>query len=305
MGRFQKNLVHPCYILIWTELTGDAFMAKGRLRVATCQFSENWQPGRNAGMVRRYIAVAKRMGADVVHFHECALSGYGGKVGDADYDWPGLREATESVLAEAARRRIWVVLGSSHPLTRPHKPHNSLYLISPAGRIVDRYDKRFCMQTELEVYSPGDHFVTFDLNGAACALLICFDLRFPEIYRQLYKLGVRVVFQSFHNGRMDGPGVHEHVMRQTLQAHAGSNAMWISAPNSSAYYSRWPSVFITPDGCIEKSLRRNRAGIMLNTVDLSKRYYDPSAPFRDAAVNGALNSGVPVTDPRSADRQGL
>jgi len=44
---------------------------------------------------------------------------------------------------------------------------------------------------------------------------------------------------------------------------------------------------------------------MLNTVDLSKRYYDPSAPFRDAAVNGVLNSGAPVTDPRSVDRQGL
>ena len=280
-------------------------MPKGKLRIATCQFSENWQPRRNAVMVRRYISAARRMRADVVHFHECALSGYGGEVGSPDYDWSALREATEQLLAEAAKRGIWVVLGSSHPLTPPHKPHNSLYLISPQGKIADRYDKRFCTEGDLDVYGPGDHFVTFRIHGVRCGLLICYDLRFPEIYRELYQLGVRVVFQSFHNGRMGGPGIHEHIMRQTLQAHAGINAMWISAPNSSASYSRWPSVFITPDGKIEGQLSRNRPGIMINTVDLSRTYYDASAPFRDSAIRGALHSGKCVRDARSADRTGL
>ena len=280
-------------------------MAGRTLRVATCQFSECWRPRRNAAMIRRYIAAAKRMRADVVHFHECALSGYGGKVAEADYDWSGLRRQTEGILAEAARRRIWVVLGSSHPLTPPHKPHNSLYLISPDGRIVDRYDKRFCTEGDLDVYSPGDHFVTFELASVPCALLICFDLRFPEIYRELCRRGVRLIFQSFHNGRTDGPGIHEHIMRQTLQAHAGMNATWISAPNSSAHYSRWPSVFIEPDGRIAGQLQRNRAGIMLNTVDPAKVYYDPVAPFRAAALRGALHNGTCVRDPRSTDRTGL
>jgi predicted amidohydrolase len=42
-----------------------------------------------------------------------------------------------------------VVLGSAHPLTPPHRPHNSLYVISDKGQLVDRYDKRFCSNTEI------------------------------------------------------------------------------------------------------------------------------------------------------------
>ncbi len=288
------------------EIENQKHPLTGKLRIATCQFSETWSPLRNAALVRRYIARAKRERCDVVHFHECALSGYCGKVGESDYDWAALREATLSVMEEAKRQGIWVVLGSSHPLTPPHKPHNSLYLISPQGQIVDRYDKRFCMTHELEFYTPGDHWVAFDLNGIRCGLLICFDLRFPEVYRALYRQGVRVIFQSFYNGRMDGPGIHEHIMPQTVAAHAGMNGMWISAPNSSAHYSRWGSVFVGPDGRIDGRLPRNRAGMMVNTVDLSEPRYDPAAPFRDDAMNGKLHSGQPVQgDPRSERRTEL
>ena len=281
-------------------------MAKGKLRVATCQFSEAFQPRRNAAIVRRYIVAAARRRCDVVHFHECCLSGYGPPVGTAQYDWDALHEATESVMAEAKRCGTWVVLGSSHRLTGRRKPHNSLYLISPDGKIIDRYDKRFCTGGDLETYSPGDHFVTFRLNGIRCSLLICYDLRFPEVYRELYKLGVKVIFQSFHNGGQKGPSVHEHIMRQTVQAHAGINAMWISANNSSKFYSAWPSVFITPDGKIEGMLKRNRAGMMVNAIDVADTFYDAGAAFRDRAIRGILHSGTLVSsDPRSTDRKCL
>ncbi len=277
----------------------------GRLRIATCQFAEGWQPRRNAAVIRRYIAAAAGQRADLVHFHEGALSGYRGRIGSREYDWAALREAAESVVAEARRRRLWVVLGSAHPLTPPHRPHNSLYLISPAGRIVDRYDKRFCTTGELAVYTPGDRCVTFELRGVTCGLLICYDLRFPELYAELYRRGVRVVFQSFHNGRMKGPGIHEHIMPQTLQGHAGINGMWISAANSSAWYSRWGSVFIGPDGRIERRLPRNRAGVMVNVVDLARPFYDAGVAFRDLALRGRRHNGRTVHDPRSRTRTSL
>lgn len=278
---------------------------KKTLRIATCQFAESYAPRRNAVMVRRYIAAAARRRADIVHFHEGALSGYGPGLAEPDYDWAALREATESMQAEAARRRVWVVLGSAHPLTSPHKPHNSLYLVGPDGRIADRYDKRFCTAGDLRTYTPGDHWVTFDLHGLRCGLLICYDLRFPEAYRELYRRGVRVLLQSFHNAHMPGPGIHQHIMRQTMQAHAGIHGMWVSATNSSAWYSRWPSAFITPDGKIDAQLRRNRAGLMVNTADPRKSYYDAGVVYRDLALSGALHTGRTVRDPRSQDRTSL
>jgi predicted amidohydrolase len=57
--------------------------------------------------------------------------------------WPLLAAAAGGVLVLAGALRLWVVLGSAHRLTPPHKPHNSLYVISDQGRIIDSYDKRF------------------------------------------------------------------------------------------------------------------------------------------------------------------
>ncbi len=277
-----------------------------RLRIATVGFAENWDPRHNGPIIRQAIADAKKKRADVVHFHECALSGYGGKLAEKDYDWDVLREETALVLEKAKKHKIWVVLGSSHRLTGSNKPHNSLYIIAPEGKIVDRYDKRFCTGGDLKSYSPGDHFVTFTINGIKCTALICYDVRFPELYREVYKIGARVIFDSFHNARAKKvPNNHTKIMRTMLQGHAAVNNVWISATNSAAKKTSWPGVFITPDGMIAKELpfEDDKTNLMVNTVNLKRRYKDASAPYRDDSIAGKLNSGEVVKgDPRSEDR---
>ncbi|MHC4437363.1 MAG: hypothetical protein ACYS3S_08400, partial [Planctomycetota bacterium] len=60
--------------------------------------------------------------------------------------------------------------------------------------------------------------------------------------------------------------------------------------NSSGYYSPYPSCFIQPDGKIIRQLRANRPGLMVNAVDLGRKFYDPMADFRDMAISGKLNN---------------
>jgi len=216
------------------------------------------------------------------------------------YKWNLLKKETENIMALAGQLGLWVVLGSMHRLTEPNKPHNSLYLVNPKGKIVDRYDKRFCTKGDLRRLTPGNRFVNFSINGVKCSLLICFDLRFPEVYRELYKQKVNCIFQSFYNARQKGPSVHTHIMRQTMQCRAATNHFWVSMANSSGYYSPYPSCFIQPDGKIVKQLKQNRAGLMVNTVDLSKKFYDPMADFRDKAIAGELSNGPEtIKAPRS------
>jgi predicted amidohydrolase len=281
------------------------------LKVATCQFAVGPSIKRNARKICELLHKAAKAKADIVHFPECALSGYVGTdfPSFAGYDWELLKEETLKIMALAGKLRLWVVLGSTHRLTpnknirgqaEPNKPHNSLYLINREGKIADRYDKRFCTRQDLRRLTPGSRFVFFTINGVKCSLLICFDSRFPELYRQLYKQGVNCIFQSFYNARQNGPSVHTHIMRQTMQCHAATNHFWVSMSNASGYYSPYPSCFIQPNGMIVRQLKANRAGIMVNTVDLSKEFYDPMADFRDMAISGALNNAPKViNDPRS------
>ncbi len=277
-------------------------MAQGILKIATCQFAVGSSIKRNSNNICRLIQKAGKLGADIVHFSECALSGYvGTDFPEFDgYDWELLKEQTRKIMDLAERLNIWVVLGSTHRLTAPNKPHNSLYLINPKGSIVNRYDKRFCTPGDLHRLTPGNRFVNFDINGVKCSLLICFDLRFPELYRALYKKDVNCILQSFYNAKQSGPSIHTHIMRQTMQAHAACNHFWVSMANASGYYCPYPSSFIQPDGRIISQLKANRSGVMVNTVDLHKEFYDPMAKFRDTAVAGILSNGPEkIDDPRS------
>jgi len=262
------------------------------LKIAICQFAVGKSIKRNSRQIQKFLQQARRAKADIVHFPECALSGYVGfDFPNFDsFNWELLKEETLKITALAGKLKLWVVLGSVHLLTAPNKPHNCLYLIGPDGKIRDRYDKRFCVAGELRRFTPGNRFVYFKIKGVKCSLLICFDARFPELYRELYKQGVNCVLQSFYNARQKGPSVHTHIMRQTMQCRAATNHFWVSMANASGYYSPYPSCIIAPDGVIVKQLKQNRAGMMVNTVDLKRKFYDPMAGVREMAIAGALSN---------------
>jgi deaminated glutathione amidase len=292
-------------VLIFLVLGGlVAGSAAAEIRVGTCQFPVSADVAANGEWIRRQMGEAQALGADIVHFPETALSGYAGPdhASLAGFPWAQQRAELELILAAARKLRVWVVLGATHRLSGQHKPHNSLYVIDPAGAIVDRYDKRFCTSGDLKHYSPGDHFVTFEVNGVRCGLLICYDIRFPELYRQYSKLGVQLMFHSFYNARQKEGSIHPKIMPPTAQARAATNGMFISLNNSSAPRS-WESRFITPDGLIARALVLDQPGVMVNVVDTAKKYYDASAAFRRGAIDGQLHSGERVSDPRSSDRK--
>lgn len=311
----KKNLLPvPVFLFVSILLMSTDIIAQklvdgkesGRMRIASCQFPVSSDIRENYSWIKKLLIEAKLKKADIVHFPECALSGYPGTDMNSleNLKWDELGKVTDSIMKMAGELKIWVILGSVHRLTGDNKPHNSLYLINPDGQIEDRYDKRFCTSGDLKYFTPGDHFVKFTINGVDCGLLICYDIRFPELYRQYRKMDVDVIFQSFHNARQKPGSIHPVIMHITAQAMAGINYFYMSLTNSSAAES-WPCYFITPDGLVQNKLSDNLPGIMISDIDLSDNYYDASKPYRLDAINGKLNSGECVEDPRSSDRKSL
>jgi deaminated glutathione amidase len=276
----------------------------GKIRIASCQFPVGSDISANCAWMIDQITEASLKKADIVHFPECALSGYPGvDMPSLDqFDWDELYRNTDSILALAKDLKLWVVFGSVHRLSGNHKPHNSLYIVNPQGEITDRYDKRFCTGGDLEYFTPGDHFVTFKVNGVNCGLLICYDVRFPELYREYRKLDCDVIFQSFHNARQKKGSIHPVIMPVSAQAHAATNYFYMSLTNSSAPES-WPCHFITPDGLIQNKLPVNIPAILISDVDKAVKYYDASKDYRSDAIGGKLNSGETVKDTMSVNRR--
>ncbi len=303
-----------------------------KLNVATCQFPTSGDTQSNFRYLSQLMEEAKQQGADVAHFPEAGLSGYAGADLEnyAGYDWELLRERTLDLIHLAGRLRLWTILGSSHKLSAPHKPHNSLYIIDNEGQLIDRYDKRFCSGDVLEKtgdlahYSPGDHFSVFEINGIRCGTLICYDYRYPELYREYKRKGVQLMFHSFHAAHFSperlreseewiGPEYHSYncaatytypgiTMPATMIAAAASNHMWISCPNSSAMENCWGSFFVRADGIITGQLDRHSPGILFSKIDSEAELYDSTAAWRGNALSGILHSGTLVQDERSDQR---
>jgi predicted amidohydrolase len=285
------------------------------LRAATCQFSVEADIDHNRRWVLKQIEQAAAQNADVVHFSECALSGYAGvDIPDAAHiDWDALVGATRDVQAAAKKHKLWVLLGSTHRLSGRNKPHNCVYVIDPRGRIADRYDKRFCTGTDgkkptfdLFHYTPGNRFVTFRAGGVTCGILICYDYRFPELYRHYKRLGVHVIFQSFHNARStvvadESYDIWRTIVPSTMACRAAENHFWVSADNSTARPSRWASFAVRPDGAIVGRLRLHTPGVLITDMVLDPTLFDAPGAWREAAMNGQLHSGRLVRDPRSTD----
>ncbi len=290
-----------------------------QLRVATCQFAVEASVGHNRCSVLRQMEQAARSGADVAHFSEACLSGYAGvdMPGSGAINWDELTAATRDVMAAARRLGLWVLLGSAHRLSDGVKPHNSLYVIDAKGDIVDRYDKRFCTGTggkkptlDLCHYTPGNRLTTCRIKGVLCGFLICYDYRFPELYREYRKLGVEVMFQSFHNARTSPVADQRYniwrtIVPATMSCRAAENHFWFSANNSTTRPSRWASFTVRPDGQIMGQLKLHRPGVLMTDMAIDPKLFDAPGPWRERAMNGVLHSGELVDDPRSEDRRCL
>lgn len=246
-------------------------------------------------------AAAKR--ARLVQFPEGMLSGYA-KEQIADWsqvDWGVVRAELEQMMALAAELRLWVVLGSAHPLTPPHRPHNSLYVISDAGELVDRYDKRFCSHTEINhFYSPGSDPVVFDVDGYRFGCMICVEVNFPHLFSQYERLGVECLLLSAYPV--------DSIFELKARAYAAINCYWVALSLPAQTLDLMPAGLITPAGIYAAQVT-GRAELAVITLDRD----DPALtvplrharPWRATALKGDIYRTRAVTDPRSTNRRSL
>jgi predicted amidohydrolase len=106
--------------------------------------------------------------------------------------------------AEVARRRgAWILVGSiAETSSDGNRPYNSSALLAPDGSIAAVYRKLHLfdvavddgpVDTESARVTAGDRLVTADLDGVTLGMTICYDLRFPELYRSLALAGAHIL----------------------------------------------------------------------------------------------------------------
>ena len=176
-------------------------------QIAAVQMISGPEVGANLVEAARLIGEAVAQGAKLV-----ALPEYFPLIGASDAERLAVREQDDGgpiqqFMSETAKRHgIWLV-GGSLPLAAddPAKLRNTCLVYDDAGRRVARYDKihLFSFTRGTESYNeslsiePGSGVVSFDTPFGRIGLAICYDLRFPELFRALGEIDLLVLPSAF------------------------------------------------------------------------------------------------------------
>jgi nitrilase len=245
-------------------------------RIAAVQLASGPNVKGNLNEAGRLIEMAVAEGAKLV-----ALPEYFAIMGLKDGDKVKAREkpgsgAIQDFLSATARRHgIWLV-GGSVPLesVSPDKVRNSCLVYDDSGKLAARYDKIHLFGFEMgkERYAeertiePGKDVVTVDTPFGRLGLSICYDLRFPELYRAMKPVDIILVPSAFTE--TTGKAHWETLIR----ARAIENLAYVLAPAQGGYHvngreTHGDSMIVDPWGVVLDRLPRG-SGVVVAGVNL-------------------------------------
>jgi predicted amidohydrolase len=205
--------------------------AAGKFRVGLIAMRSGRRPSDNIAAATRLIEEAKQGGADYVLTPEMT------NIMEIDRERlfativPEEQDPMLAALRELARALgLPIHIGSLAIKVSPDKAANRSFLIDPAGDIVARYDKIHMFDVDLKGgesyresrnFRAGDLAVVTDLPWGRLGLTICYDLRFPALYRALAEAGALFITIPSAFTRQTGEA-HWHVLNRARAIETGS-----------------------------------------------------------------------------------
>ena len=252
-----------------------------RFLVAAAQMASGPHVDANLQEARRLISQASEAGASLVALPEnFAFMGYGetDKLKFAEADGCGIIQ--DFLSAQAHKHGIFLV-GGTVPIStaggakiRPTAP-----VYGPDGRCWGRYDKIHLFDVEVapgeayresEVQQGGTEPLLLETPLGRIGLAVCYDLRFPELFRELAKRGMELLVVPSAFTAVTGEA-HWNLLVRTR---AVENLCYVVAPDQGGYHvngreTHGESMVVDPWGGVMQSLSSG-SGIALGEVDLQR-----------------------------------
>lgn len=163
------------------------------MRVFACQFDIAWEDKRaNFAKVHRLIAEASPPAGSLLVLPEIFATGFSMNI--ARVAEPSQGE-THAFLAALARDWKSYVIGGVATTTAGSKCRNEALVFDTSGHEIGRYCKQqpFTLGGERESYEPGERHVLVTCGEFTVAPFVCYDLRFPELFRPAVRDGAQVI----------------------------------------------------------------------------------------------------------------
>ncbi|MDB5427468.1 MAG: amidohydrolase [Phenylobacterium sp.] len=220
---------------------------------------------------------------------------------DEDVVVTGLRQAAKDL-------GVWLLIGSALVEREDGKAANRSVLVSPQGAVTATYDKLHMFDVDLPTgessresatYEPGDRAVTAQAGELRLGMTVCYDLRFPALYRALALAGAEVMTIPSAFTRPTGAAHWEVLMR----ARAIETGAFVLAPAQGGRHedgrgTYGHSIVVAPWGEVLAQLDHDEPGVLIADLDLT-------AAARARAAIPVLANARAFAAPRVLGQEGV
>ena len=232
-------------------------MPNRKFTVAVCQLRTELSQQETFSKAARMVREAAEGGADAVCLPEmfnCPYSkNYFRKIAALGH------EETVSRMSQWAKDNKIILIGGSIPETEDGKIYNTCFVFDENGQNIARHRKVHLFDVDIpgmrfaesHTFSPGSDITVFDTKLGKMGVAICFDVRFPEMFRAMAKRGAEIVFLPAQFNMKTGPA---H-WKQSISMRALDNEVFFVGAAAARYidfdYECWGhSAVIDPYGAV-------------------------------------------------------
>lgn len=233
------------------------------MKIAACQFAVSGDIRRNAAKIKNALDQARQQGVQLAVFPECCLTGYPPRdiksAAQADFDL--IRDMCREFQSLADASGPAFVIGSIYR-DQNGNPVNRAILFQP-GQPVQYYDKRALWGWDSENFVPGKSTGVFILNGIRIGIRICFEVRFPEYFRELYKEKTDLNLILFYDAADTDDRDRYDMIKGHIRTRAVENVCTTVSVNTVYPYQTAPTAVFGRSGQILAECSRNTEGMIV------------------------------------------
>lgn len=232
------------------------------MKIGAYQFAVSGNINHNMEIIKKAIIQASREGVRLLVFPECALTGYPPR----DMDKASLADFDELSLAYAELQKmaadyaICLIVGTITGENGVH--YNSAIFFSPHQdkRI---YHKRALWGWDRDNFNIGNEDGIFEIDGLKVGVRICFEVRFPEFFRELYKSQTDLNIILFYDVSDCDDVDRYELIKAHIRTRAVENVTYTLTVNSIYPYQTAPTAFYDKSGYPLMELKRNEEKLLI------------------------------------------
>ena len=220
------------------------------MKVGVFQFSSCRDIKKNFETIKSAVHLSAKENVRLVVFQECAACGYPPIETDCidNINFDIIHDEIQHIASLAKKYNMYIAIGTIRK--ESDKYYNSIQMIDFQGNFLSAYDKRALWGWDIGNFEKGNNLGIYEIDNIKIGFRICFEIRFPEYFRELFVRDVALCFVSFCDVADEDSPERYNLIKSHIATRAVENVMTVISVNSTSKFQTAPTAVIDHNGKI-------------------------------------------------------